>query len=92
MRRNAHHRVRSTDACAPTLEGCWVYSPHHNDWNYILLVEPGTYHVMDEQGGEHRHRAPLEIEAISPIPLPGVTPDNYVHACGYARATAGWSY
>ena len=92
MKRKAHHRVRSTDACAPTLEGCWAYSPAFNDWNYIIWVEPGTFHVMDEAGTERRHRAPIEIEAVAPVPVPGTTPDNYIERLAYHRAVAGWSY
>ena len=92
MRLGSHHTVRTTDAVATTLEGCWAYSPHFNDWEYILWVEPGAFHVLDIFGREHTHSHPFEIEALSPLPVEGTTNENYIERLRYHRAEAGWNY
>ena len=92
MRRNSHHMVRSTDAVAPTLEGCWAYSPVLDCWEYILWLEPGVLHCMNEHGDEYNSHRAVEIEGLSPVKVDGVNPENYVHSIGYVRAMSGWSY
>ena len=92
MRRNSHHMVRSTDAVAPTLEGCWAYSPILHEWQYVLWVEPGALHCMNTFGQEYVTHSPLEIEALAPYKVEGTNPDNYIDRLAYTRAVAGWSY
>ena len=92
MRRNSHHKVRSTDAVAPTLEGCWAYSPQLDAWEYVLWVEPGALHCVNEHGDEYVSTRAIEIEAIVPVKVEGTNPDNYLDRLSYARAEAGWNY
>ena len=92
MRRNSHHKVRSSDAVAPTLEGVWAYSPARHEWEFILWVEHDRFHMMNVFGQEFTSREPLEIEALSPVKVDGTNPDNYVERLAYQRAVAGWNY
>jgi hypothetical protein len=92
MRRNSRHCVRSTDAVAPSLEGCWAYSPALDCWEYILYVEPGEIHCVNEHGDEYSHSRPIEIEAIAPVKVDGVSPDNYLCELAYVRLNSGWNY
>jgi hypothetical protein len=92
MRRNSNHKVRSTDAVAFSLEGCWAYSPAMDVWEYIMWVEPGIIHCLNEHGDEYEHHRPIEIEAIAPVKVEGTDPSNYLERLAYTRAEAGWAY
>jgi hypothetical protein len=92
MRRFSHHKVRSTDAVAPTLEGCWAYSPQLDCWEYVLWVEPGALHCVNEHGDEYVSTRAIEIEGLSPVKVDGVSPDNFIGEIGYVRMMHGWSY
>ena len=92
MRRNSHHKVRFTDAVAPTIEGAWVYSPQLKVWEYVLWVADTGYQCMNEYGEIYNSTRPIEIEAISPVKVPGATPETYLEAAAYQRAVAGWNY
>ena len=92
MRRQAHHKVRFTDAVAPTLDGVWAYSPQLDVWEYVLFVSHDGLHCVNEHGDEYVSTRAIEIEGLSPVKVDGVSPDNFVGEIGYARVMHGWSF
>jgi hypothetical protein len=92
MRRLAHHKVRFTDAVAPTLDGCWAYSPQMDCWEYILYASSEGFNMLNIHGDEYVSTRPIEIEALSPVKVEGTNRDNYIWRAGLARIEAGWAY
>ena len=92
MRKNANHKVRFTDAVAPSLECVWYYSAIRHEWEYLLYADRDGFHCLSVLGQEYTSHEALEIEALSPVKVGGATPANYIDRLAYTRACAGWSY
>jgi len=92
MRKNSGHRLKFTDAVAPTLESAWFYSPQRHEWDFVIYSSKEGFHCLNVFGQEFVTTESVEIEAISPVKVPGTTPANYLERLAYARAEAGWTY
>ena len=92
MTKHTKREIHTTDANALELTGCWSYSPKTDRWEYVMWVEPGAFHTMDEHGVEHQHSSPLPIATLAPAVVDGTDPENYQDRIAYARAAEGWAF